>query len=109
MTKGEIILVNFPFTDLTGNKLRPALVLAEKRDDILTAFISSNIESSDEDDLLLKADKSNKLKQDSKLRLFRLATLKKDIVIGKIGSVGNEMITLNRQQTHKNSKNKIIK
>jgi len=45
MTKGEIILVNFPFTDLTGNKLRPALVLAEKRDDILTAFISSNIEA----------------------------------------------------------------
>ncbi len=31
MAKGEIILIPFPFSDLSGNKLRPAVILAERR------------------------------------------------------------------------------
>jgi len=27
MTKGDIVLITFPFTDLSGTKLRPAIVL----------------------------------------------------------------------------------
>ena len=34
MAKGDIILVTFPFTDLTGSKLRPAVILAETAIDI---------------------------------------------------------------------------
>ena len=29
MNKGDVILVIFPFTDLSGSRLRPALVLIE--------------------------------------------------------------------------------
>jgi len=34
MNKGEIILITFPFTDLSGSKLRPALVLAADKADV---------------------------------------------------------------------------
>jgi mRNA interferase MazF len=34
MAKGDILLITFPFTDLTGSKLRPAVVLAETTLDI---------------------------------------------------------------------------
>lgn len=43
--KGKIVLVPFPFTDLTAAKLRPALVLYEGDKDVILAFISSKISS----------------------------------------------------------------
>ncbi len=41
--KGKIILVPFPFTDLSASKLRPALILHEGDRDVVVAFISSKI------------------------------------------------------------------
>jgi len=41
MKKGDIILVPFPFTDLSGSKNRPALVIADSELDVTVAFIST--------------------------------------------------------------------
>jgi mRNA interferase MazF len=40
---GSVVLVNFPFSDLSASKLRPAVVLAEVgRDDWILCQITSN-------------------------------------------------------------------
>jgi mRNA interferase MazF len=52
--KGKIVLVHFPFTDLTDTKLRPALVIHESGQDAVVAFISKRIpEYPDDSDLIV--------------------------------------------------------
>ena len=41
--KGKIVLVPFPFTELSQTKLCPALVLIERENDCVVAFISSKV------------------------------------------------------------------
>ncbi|HMQ78999.1 MAG TPA: type II toxin-antitoxin system PemK/MazF family toxin [Ignavibacteria bacterium] len=92
MKKGEIVLVKFPFTDLSGSKLRPAMILAERAQDVLTAFITTNTNSLSNDEILIEATESNKLKQNSKLNLFKIAALRKDLVLGKLGVIEDSEI-----------------
>lgn len=47
MKRGDVVLVDFPYSDQTGSKLRPALivqadVLNQKLDDTILALISSS-------------------------------------------------------------------
>jgi mRNA interferase MazF len=41
--KGKIVAIPFPFTDLKGAKVRPALVIYEGHEDVIVAFTSSKI------------------------------------------------------------------
>ena|ERR1035437_5749737 len=87
MEKGDILLIPFPFTDLKGNKNRPALVLINSESDITLAFISTQLKWKEETDILLKPTKNNGLKKESLLRLAKLATIDKDLALGKIGKM----------------------
>ncbi len=92
MIKGDIILVPFPFTDLSGSKTRPALVLHTDERDATVAFISSQAEITEPTDILLKPDELNGLKRVSVIRLGKLATLDRDIVLGKLGELSKEQL-----------------
>lgn len=87
MRKGVIVLIPFPFTDLSGQKVRPALVLHGSRgDDCIVAFISSNASKKKFPfDVHIVASKKNGLKVDSVIRVDTIATLQKKIVIGELG------------------------
>ena len=93
MKKGDIILVKFPFTDLSTKKLRPALVLASpnKEGDVSLAFISSQLNKRDKFDVTLLPQENDfnqsGLKKGSLVKVNKIITLNKKIVLGKIGSL----------------------
>ena len=80
--------------DLSSVKLRPALVLLETNNDIVVAFISSRIpEKSCEVDVLIFQNHpefiQTGLKRDSCIRIDKIATIEKDLIIGIIGTAGD--------------------
>ena len=85
MRKGHIVLVPFPFTDLSANKVRPALILHTDAQDYIVAFISSLPERKLTFDVLIKATAQNGLKINSRIKINKLATLHKGVVLGKLG------------------------
>jgi mRNA interferase MazF len=92
MKKGDIILLPFPFTDLSGNKTRPALVLISNTLDVTVAFITTQIAWQEPNDLLLSANSKNGLKRNSLVRLSKLATIDSGLVLGKLGELSaNEL------------------
>jgi len=94
--KGKIVLVPFPFTDLTAIKLRPTLVIYEGEKDAIVAFISSKIPSELSDiDVLITKDhlgfKKTGLKLNSVIKLDKIATVLKDLIVGELGELDEEM------------------
>ena len=65
MPKGNVVLIPFPFTDLTGNKLRPALILAETVLDVTVCFITTQLHWQDPADILLQPGTKNGIKKPS--------------------------------------------
>jgi len=63
MAKGDIVLITFPFKDLSGSKLRPAVLLAETSLDITVCFISTQIGWQEPTDFLLQPNNSNSLQK----------------------------------------------
>lgn len=98
MNKGEIILITFPFTDLSGRKLRPALVLAVDRDDVIVAFITTNLQQLNNTDMILQKNTTNGLKKDSLVKMNKIATLDHSLIMGSVGQlVENELKEVDRK------------
>jgi mRNA interferase MazF len=91
--KGRIVLIPFPFTDLTATKLRPALVLHEGEADVVVAFISSRIENLKKTDIFIDKKhpefKRTGLKCPSIIKLDKVATISKTPILGEIGEIGS--------------------
>jgi mRNA interferase MazF len=51
MAKGDIVLINFPFTDLTGSKLRPAVTLIDGEADLTVCFITTKLNWQEQTDV----------------------------------------------------------
>ncbi len=94
LARGDIVLAAFPFTDLSAQKRRPALVLNENTDqgDVILAFISSQIPSSLPPSILFLENSDPEfqqtgLKTDSVIRLDKIATIERHLITRRLGKL----------------------
>ncbi|MFP4102285.1 type II toxin-antitoxin system PemK/MazF family toxin [Coleofasciculus sp.] len=87
--KGDVVVVPFPFSDLTQAKRRPALVVAVlSGDDLILCQITSQAVT-DEYAVVIESDdfSSGGLRQSSNVRPNRLFTADKQIILYKAGQL----------------------
>ncbi|GGE10822.1 type II toxin-antitoxin system PemK/MazF family toxin [Psychroflexus salis] len=87
MKKGDIVLIPFPFTDLSGIKKRPAVILVEAKDDITVSFMTTQLKWKTNHDMIIKPTELNGLKMNSLIRVGKIVTLNKNLAIGKLGEL----------------------
>ena len=98
MHRGDVILIPFPFTDLKGSKLRPAIVLIETDYDLTVSFITTQLKWEEVTDIEILPSEQNGIKKTSLIRLSKIATIDKSLAIGKLGELKrSEMIELNKK------------
>ncbi|MGI8640642.1 MAG: type II toxin-antitoxin system PemK/MazF family toxin [Pyrinomonadaceae bacterium] len=87
--KDDVVVTPFPFSDLTANKKRPALVVADlKGDDIVICLITSQNAKDEYAKLLSNNDfASGSLKKNSSIRPNRLFTIDSGIILYRIGTL----------------------
>lgn len=92
LLRGDVVIVAFPFTDLSGSKRRPAVVIGtgSNQQDVILAFISSVIPVNlTVCDLMLLPSAEDfphtGLKVASIIRLNKLATIDRRLVTRRIG------------------------
>lgn len=85
---GSIVLARFPFTDLSGDKRRPALVVScdnDRRSDLVVCFITS-VPRTGPDMASIAASADTGLKVPSVVRFDKIATLDRSVITGELGN-----------------------
>ena len=86
-SKGDIVVINFPFSDLTNAKKRPMVVLAERNQDIIGCAITSNPES---EGIKLNNFEEGSLPFESKIKYWQIHTFLKSLAIKKIARISKK-------------------
>ena len=95
---GKIVLIEFPFTDFSDKKLRPALIISKKPlgRDVIVAFITSSAKGPTRHGFKLDGKNATGLKAASLLRFDKIATLEKKLIKGELGEVRPESLADSR-------------
>ena len=96
-TRGSIISVPFPFTDLTSSKPRPALVISndewlKNTGDVIVVMITAKHHKDGINIPIEKDDLDFELPKESYVRCHRIATIDHKIIINKIGEVKPQLM-----------------
>ena len=94
LMKGDILVIPFPFSDLSNSKRRPAMIIAKlKGDDLILCQITGQERFDAYSEEILPTDFiSGTLDKPSMVRPNRIFTADKSIVLRKIGSLKKETI-----------------
>ncbi|RLT43461.1 MAG: type II toxin-antitoxin system PemK/MazF family toxin [Chloroflexi bacterium] len=93
--KGDVVILPFPFSDLTGSKRRPALVIAplEAHDDLILCMITSRRARDNSAIPVGSADfQSGALPRESNIRPNRLFTAEGSIIIRLAGHLSSAKV-----------------
>ncbi len=98
--RGSLILVPFPFTDLSATKRRPALVISpdrfnEKGEDLIFVAVTSKVPSglSETEIPLEKSNlKEGILPKRSVMRLTKIFTMHSGIIVKKAGDLKDQKV-----------------
>jgi mRNA interferase MazF len=101
MMKGDIVLLPFPFSDLKGNKLRPAIVLCSTGLDVTVCLITSELKWKSPGDLIIEPSPRNGLKIKSLVRNGKFTTIDKGLIYGKLGNLNQKQVELLNQGLRK--------
>ena len=93
--KGDVVVVPFPFSDLSQSKRRPALVIAvlEGNDAILCQITSKTIKDTYSISVNDTDFASGSLRQPGNIRPNRLFTAGSHIILYRAGSIKKEKLT----------------
>ena len=98
--KGDIVVIPFPFSDLSQAKRRPAFVLTDLVGDdlILCQITSKNLSDQYAIPLTINDFKEGSIKKESNIRSNRIFTADRHIILYKIGSLKEHKIkeTINK-------------
>ena len=97
---GQVVLIQFPYTDLREGKFRPALLLCRlpgRYDDWLTCMITSQLRQYIPGfDHLMQEDapdvQDSGLKMASVIRIGRLAVVEGELLVGALGQISSERL-----------------
>ena len=90
--KGDIIVIEFPYSDLKNVKRRPVLILKiPKGEDVIVAQITgASYEKSVEINLKKEDFRQASLKRESYVRIDKIASIEKSLIKYKAGSLKQE-------------------
>ncbi|HKR03755.1 MAG TPA: type II toxin-antitoxin system PemK/MazF family toxin [Bacteroidia bacterium] len=93
MNSGEIVLIPFPFSEISNVKVRPAIILFLTKDkyrDITVCAISSVISSKlSKAEFIINPSPTNGLRAVSVVKVDGIVTLRKNKVISKLGKLNH--------------------
>lgn len=83
-SKGDIVVISFPFSDLINAKKRPMVVLAQKGDDLIGCAITSNPKS---EGISIEGFEEGNLPLKSKIKYWQIHTFLKELAIRKVARI----------------------
>ena len=96
MKIGEIILIPFPYAEMTEKKVRPAVIITETEDkyrDLVVSAISSIVPSSlSLREIIPKPSNINNLRVESVIKVDRIVTLKRGDKLAKLGMLSAQKL-----------------
>ncbi|MDQ3682772.1 MAG: type II toxin-antitoxin system PemK/MazF family toxin [Bacteroidota bacterium] len=96
MKLGDVVIDEFPFTNLAQTKIRPAIVVATTDDfynDVILCLISSVVPPKlSPREVALNPSTENGLRVPSIIKAYRIATIHQSKILSKIGTLSNDKL-----------------